>query len=586
MYSVHKNVQILLALLKEHGIKHVVCSAGTRNIPFVFSAIRDDFFKCYSVVDERSAAFFAIGIIQVTHEPCAVVCTSGTAAANYVSAVNEAFYQHLPLVVLTSDRLRYHLNQQEDQCIPQINLFKDVVHKVVDLAPVVDEMDAWYCGRLVNEALLELDHRERGPVHINFQVDPRYPIQGGDFLLNQDVLPKVRKISRIMSDDDDSKWENLSQYLKNKKVVLFYGQNLPLKKDEIDTINDFCDKYDVVFYKEHLSNIHVKNEISSAGVLYKIDWNQMCPDIVITMGGHRMADPKYAIRNIKDKIEHWHVSPNGEIADVFMCQNKIIECKTRFFFRKMAALGNKSQHPYLDSWRNMEKNIIRKLPVSSDFEYSQVYAIKSLLERIPKNSLLHISNSNSIRIMTSFDISEFIETYGNRGTCGIDGSMSSYIANSYLTERPSFMCIGDLSFFYDMNALWNKYVNANTRIMLCNNFGGAILNWGAYKKVNLEGASVNTGAEHKTSAKGWAESRGFLYLSAKNKKELEAALPIFIQGQDDRPMLLEVFTDMSVDIAERGKIESAYSLEQPQIVKSFKSIIPQPIKKIVKSVIR
>ena len=162
MYSAHKNVQILIALLKKHGIRNIVCSAGTRNISFVFSVLRDDFFKCYSVVDERSAAFFALGLIQTTQEPAAIVCTSGTASANYVSAVNEAYYQHLPLVVLTSDRLRYHLNQLEVQCIPQLNLFHDVIRKVVDLPIVKDEMDAWYCGRLVNEALLELNHREIG----------------------------------------------------------------------------------------------------------------------------------------------------------------------------------------------------------------------------------------------------------------------------------------------------------------------------------------------------------------------------------------------------------------------------------------
>lgn len=584
MYSAHKNVQILIALLKAHGVRHIVCSAGTRNISFVFSILRDNYFKCYSIVDERSAAFFAIGLMQATKEPAAIVCTSGTAAANYVSAVTEAYYQHLPLIVLTSDRLRYHLNQQEDQCIPQMNLYHDMIRKSVDLAPVRDTMDEWYCGRLINEALLEMNHREKGPVHINVQVDPQYPLPNGDFIINVENLPNVTKIERIMPDDDESDWQKLSNDMKGKKIVIFYGQNEPLTETEANVINDFCNKYDVVFYAEHLSNLHVKNKVSSAGILDMVNWTTMCPDIVITMGGNRMADPKFGIRRIKDKIEHWHVSPNGEVADLFMCQTKIIECKLSFFFRKMASLASECSHPYLETWRQMEISKISRRPLAADFMFSQVYAIKSLIENIPSNSLLHISNSNSIRIMTYFDIPSTIEFYGNRGTCGIDGSMSSYVANSYITDKPSFMCIGDLSFFYDMNALWNKYINGNTRILLCNNKGGAILNWGPYKNVNIKDAPVNTGAEHNTSAKGWSESLGFKYLSAHNKEEFDTAIKEFTVQKSKKPILLEIFTDMSVDIEERGKIRSMYLSESNKKISRVKNAIYRPIKDVLKQV--
>ena len=586
MYTIHKNVQILIALLKEHGIRHIVCSAGTRNIPFVFSVLRDDFFKCYSIVDERSAGFFAIGIMQVTQEPCAIVCTSGTASCNYLSAVTEAYYQHLPLVVLTSDRLRAHLNQQEDQCIPQLNLYHDVIRKVVDLAPVRDDMDAWYCGRLVNEALLELDHREKGPVQINFQVDPKYPTPGGDFIINQPSLPKVTKISRIMADDGDDAWMALSKRMEGKKIVIFYGQNLPISQHETDVINDFCDKYDVIFYVEHISNIHIKNRICSAGLHSKVDWKKYTPDIVITMGGNRMADPKFSIRAINDSIEHWHVSPNGEIADLFKCQNLIVECKQSFFFQKLAGLGKKCQHPYLDLWRSMEKMKIVRQPLSSDFEFSQVYAIKRLCENLPENSILHISNSNSIRIISSFDLPSGIDVYCNRGTCGIDGSMSAYVANSYMSDRPSFLCIGDLSFFYDMNALWNNYINANTRILLCNNSGGAILNLDTYKSVCIDNAPVNTPAIHSTSAKGWAESRGFKYLCAHNKEEYEDYIKDFVMDKSDKPILFEMFSDMDLDIKMRSKISSLYGSNMEQTMDSIKGVIPKSVKTKIKKLLK
>lgn len=586
MYSIHKNVQILIALLKEHGIRHIVCSAGTRNIPFVFSVLRDDFFKCYSIVDERSAGFFAIGIMQVTQEPCAIVCTSGTASCNYLSAVTEAYYQHLPLVVLTSDRLRAHLNQQEDQCIPQLNLYHDVIRKVVDLAPVRDEMDAWYCGRLVNEALLELNHREKGPVQINFQVDPKYPTPGGDFIINQPSLPKVTKISRIMADDGDDAWKSLAERMKGRRIVIVYGQNQPLSEKETEAVNDFCDKYDVVFYGEHLSNLYVKNKVRSAGILNKVDWKEMCPDIVITMGGHRMADPKLALRAINNRFEHWHVSPNGEISDLFKCQTMIIECKQSYFFKKMCMFATPCSHPYLEEWRKMEDSKLSRMPESLDFEYSQVYAIKRLIECVPQNSMLHISNSNSIRIITSFDLPEKIHVYGNRGTCGIDGSMSSYVANSYMSDKLSFLCIGDLSFFYDMNALWNNYINGNTRILLCNNSGGAILNLETYKSVNLKDAPVNTQAIHHASAKGWVESRGFLYLCAHNKEEFEDAVNKFIVAKSNKPILLEVFSDMNVDISERRKIDHFYLSGTESKVSTIKDMIPRSIKERIKKTLK
>ena len=586
LYSVHKNVQILIALLKEHGIRNIVCSAGTRNISFVFSVLRDDYFKCYSIVDERSAGFFALGLIQATQEPAAVVCTSGTASCNYLSAVTEAYYQHLPLVVLTSDRLRYHLNQQEDQCIPQLHLYQDVIRKVVDLAPVKDEMDAWHCGRLVNEALLELDHREKGPVQINFQVDPKYPVDGGDFIINQPTLPKVKKISRIMADDDEECWEELSQRLQGKHVLVCYGQHLPLAQEHVEAINKFCECYDALFFCEHISNLHIKNMVGSAGILNHIVWDKICPDVVITMGGHRMADPKIGLRKINTHFEHWHVSPNGEVSDVFMCQNQIVECKEKFFFMKMAALSSPCEHPYVKKWREMEQSRIARKPKTSDFAYSQVYAIKQLIDHLPNNAVFHVSNSNSIRVLTSFDLPDAIDVFCNRGTCGIDGSMSSYIANSFAVDRPSFLCIGDLSFFYDMNALWNKYINGNTRIMLCNNSGGAILNWGPYLTVNIEGAEVNTGATHQTSAKGWVESRGFKYLCAHNQEEFDLAIEAFTVLQSESPILLEVFTDMTIDIKERGKIATSYMGRQSAAANSVKSLIPKPIKDLAKKILK
>ena len=223
MYTCLKNVQILISLLKQYGIRHIVISAGTRHTPLVHSVEQDPFFKTYSVVDERSASFFAIGMIEYLHEPVAVCCTSGSAAANYVSAANEAFYQELPLLLLTADRNHYYQFQQEEQMIPQEGLYAAVCKKVVTLNHVRDEKDAWYCARLCNEALMELFDGKRGPVHIGFVVENDYPVRQGIVRFNTETLPAVRKTERLTLESSPEEWKRWAERLRRSKVLIIYG---------------------------------------------------------------------------------------------------------------------------------------------------------------------------------------------------------------------------------------------------------------------------------------------------------------------------------------------------------------------------
>ena len=533
MYTVHKNVQIVLSLLKKFGIKHLVLSAGTRHIPLVFSAEDDNYFKCYSVVDERSAGFFALGLIQTLKEPAAIVCTSGTAACNYVSAVTEAYYQHLPLVVLTSDRNQYFLNQQEDQCIPQMELYNGVCRKKVNLPIVRDERDFWYCSRLVNEALLELDHRERGPVHINFQIDDNYPIEWGTFKFDEKTLPDVTKIDRIMPSDDEFQWKKIASEMTEKKILILFGQQLPISEDETAIIEAFTEKYNVTIICDHLANLHIHNKIEDSllyGQLTNADWESIRPDIVVTLQGSMVLNVKAQLRNFgKIGMQHWHISPDGDVSDPFMCMSKIIECTPLYFFQRLLQYANGKTNEYYDQWKNLEEQRIINSVSDCELEYSAVYAVKKLLEDMPENSLLHISNSNNIRIANMFPIKDSIDVYCNRGTCGIDGSMSTFVAQSYVSQRLSFLMIGDLSFFYDMNAVWNRYCTPNMRIMLCNNSGGALFHSPFYKRVqDFKTIDLHIAASHDTSAEGWMKSRGFRYLAAHNQNEFDQAIKEFI----------------------------------------------------------
>ncbi len=587
MYTVHKNVQVILALLKKFNIRNIVISAGTRHIPFVFSAEDDDFFNCYSIVDERSAGFFALGLIQTTQEPACIICTSGTATANYVSAVNEAFYQHLPLVVLTSDRNRYTLNQQEDQCIPQLNLFRDVARKIVDLPIVRDDNDFLYCSRLVNEALLELDHREKGPVHINFQIDDNYPIELGTFKFELPELPNVIKINRIMATDSVNEWKSLAEKMKNKKIIILYGQHLPISNEENDSVQSFCEHYNAVVLCDHLANLHITNKVENAAAISAMrqqDWQSLSPDIVITMNGHRLNNHKGTMKTW-NMAEHWHVSPDGMVSDPFKRLCQIVECPVEYFFRRLNEYSDINDTSYYANWVQMEKIKAPNNPLEASFEYSAVYAIQGLFRRLPKNALLHISNSNSIRIANMFPIPEGVNFYCNRGTCGIDGSMSSYIAQSKITNRPSFMCIGDLSFFYDLNALWNRYSSKNTRIMLCNNSGGALFHSGFYKSVKVfPNIDRHIAAAHATSAEGWAKSRGFKYLRANNKKEYDLAIEKFTGMDNSSPMLFEVFTDKDGDVEQMNALAVASKTEMQKALHDIKQVMPAPIKNLIKAI--
>lgn len=589
MYTVHKNVQVILALLKQFGIRNIVISAGTRHIPFVFSVEDDSFFNCYSVVDERSAGFFALGLIQTTQEPACIICTSGTATANYVSAVNEAYYQHLPLVVLTSDRNRYTLNQQEDQCIPQLNLFKDVARKIVDLPIVRDDKDFLYCSRLVNEALLELDHREKGPVHINFQIDDNYPIELGTFKFELPELPEVIKVNRLMATDKEADWKILVDRMNNKKIVILYGQHLPVNKEVTDNIQKFCEHFNAVVLCDHLANLHITSKIENAAAISNMklaDWQALTPDIVITMNGHRLNNYKSTMK-IWGTAEHWHISPDGIVSDPFNRLSQIVESTIEYFFERVNNYSGISNSSYCDCWKDIVKVKTPNNPLDASFEYSAVSAIQGLVRRLPQNALLHVSNSNSIRIANMFPLPESVDYYCNRGTCGIDGSMSSYIAQSQVTDRPSFMCIGDLSFFYDMNALWNHYSSKNTRIMLCNNSGGALFHSGFYKTVQVfPNIDRHIAAEHKTSAEGWAKSRGFLYLCSHNKEEYEINVEKFMNLSNSTPVLFEVFTDKDTDIKEMQALTIAARPDQNILIQGVKNIVPNSIKSALKSIRR
>lgn len=534
---------ILIELLSKFGISKLVLSSGARNIPFVSAVETDSRFECFSVVDERNAAFFALGISQQLNEPVAIACTSGTAASNYLSGVTEAFYSHAPLVILTFDRSPYLLHQIETQKIDQPAIFQSVVKKTVSLPLIKDEDDIWYCQRLINEALIAMRQHQEGPVHINIPL-----IGDQNRLISEsvvrDTIDDIYAIDYI-AQDDDRKFRQYAQTLSGKKALLVIGQSVPMDEGTKNAIRQFCTTYHMPVLADNLANFQCDEMIFAEGIIKALNTRTIekyVPDVVISFGANFIERTKDLLRAHRDKISHWSIEPEGIVRDVFKCQRALFDCKPLAFFRAMNryAMGDYSDS-YLKQWKALESALV--LP---DMEFTAFYVAREFSKVIPSHSILHTAILSSTRLMQFFKMDSSITCFSNVNAFGIDGCLPTFMGHAAVTNRLTFLVIGDLSFFYGMNAIAIKHRKNNIRILLLNNGGGAEFH------IMPESHAIPTidwhiGCAHDQSAKGWVESVGYEYMSARNKEELATALPDFVSSEHDRPVTLEVFTKMKED---------------------------------------
>ena len=573
MYSNVKSVQLLVAMLKAKKVKNIVVSAGTSHDAIARSLECDDYFKTYNIVDERSAAFFALGLIQELNETVAIVCTAGTAAVNYLTGVTEASRRNLPLVVITADKNPYYYNQFEDQMVDQINLFKSVVKHTVSLPMIKDDKDRWYCERLLNEAFLEINHHGTGPVHINIPIEEGMFAIGDTFTTKE--LPKIKVIERLDVSSDLNKWEEKFRFLKNKKVLIVYGQDYNVTQSRIEKLEKIFRNYNCLISTEKLSNLHCEGaiEMSKVSRLMTVsgEFEQICPDVVISLAGSVAWDGKFALKSNNKKFENWLVSEFGMVQDFYRNLTNIFECSIDEFLEKMSNYEIDEKNDYYNLCKNLDAKF--ELP---NFEYSNLYVTQKLMNNIPKDSILNLANSSTIRLAQYFDNDPSIKIYCNRGIHGIDGCMSTFIGQSAVTDKLSFLIIGDLTFFYDMNALWNRYVGKNVRIMLVNNSGAALFhfNQGLQKYPTL---NENVAADHNATAKGWAESRGFKYLSSTNKEEFDKNLVEFVNPNSDKPIILEVFTKKEEDARLQHEFFEYNLPDSEKLKRNIKSVIKKAI---------
>ena len=541
MYTDKKNILQLVALLEAHGVKKIVLCPGSRNIPLVHTLSTHPSFTCYPMTDERSAGFFAIGLSLNGGGPVAVCCTSGTALLNLHPAVAEAFYQNVPLVVISADRPGAWIGQMDGQTVPQPGVFGTLVKKSVNLPEIYTDEDEWYCNRLINEALLATHHHGKGPVHINV------PVNEPLFRFTAEVLPEVRVITRYQGlnvYDRDYK-ELIERLNKYQKRMIIVGQ--------MNLIYLFDKKYSKLLYKhfawlsEHIGNqtvpgLPIRNFDAALYTMNDEVQEKMMPELLITYGGHVVSKRlKKYLRQHPPK-EHWHVSLDGEVVDLYGSLTTVIEMDPFEFLEKIAFLLENKTPQYPLMW----ENYCKALP-QMEMAYSEMSAIGALIRTLPEQSALHLGNSSSIRYAQLYSVPPTVEVCCNRGTSGIEGTLSTAIGYAAASDKLNIVVMGDLSFFYDMNALWNGNIGTNIRILLLNNGGGEIFH--TLPGLEMSGTSHKfITAVHKTSAKGWAEERGFLYQCVEDENQLLEAMKLFAQPEPmNQPVLMEVFTNKNKD---------------------------------------
>ena len=532
VYTIQENVRIVIAALKLYNIRHIVISPGGTNIPLSQAVQDDPFFKCFSVVDERSAMYFAIGLYLQTGEIIATSCTSAQATRNYVPGLTEAFYKHAPILAITTSKLQRYQYQDYMQAPNQCSLPQDAVKKSFDLPPVVDLHTRVQCQQEVRDAILELTHHNQGPVQLNIRIDD---FVQGQFL--QTELPIIPEIKRYMAWD---KWDDVE--LTNKEILIIVGEHRPFGDRLINAINTFSDNFNVVIYTNHLSNYHGDHSINANLLVLCNGLKHLNPDIIISIGGQTGDYPIfYALCN--STAEHWRVSEDGNVVDTYGKLTKIFECPDYFFFEHFTST-NKPDHSYLRKWKEMNSLIENDI----ELPFSNLYVAQNLSQLMPQKSVINFAILNSLRCWSFYHLNSSIHCYSNVSAFGIDGCTSTMIGESVTTEELCFIVTGDLAFFYDMNSIGIRHIKNNVRILLINNGGGAEFKYMTRPwKNQIELGNYISANGHFGSAKGWAENCGFKYICSSSKEEFEENKNTFVE-ESGKPILFEIFTSEDNDI--------------------------------------
>ncbi|KJD34522.1 2-succinyl-5-enolpyruvyl-6-hydroxy-3-cyclohexene-1-carboxylate synthase [Tamlana nanhaiensis] len=565
--------QTVVQLCKAKNIKHIIISPGSRNAPLTIGFTNDEFFSCYSIVDERAAAFFALGIAQQLHEPTAVVCTSGSALLNYYPAVAEAFYSDIPLVVLSADRPKHLIGIGDGQTINQKNVYDNHILYSANLKldlkdennipgnediPILKNLEDKFERLLGLQKDIQTNNEEeiniainfavqkKGPVHINIPFDePLY-----EMVEKLSVNPKVIEASSKASKIEDYMLQScLEDWNSATKKMILVGVNPPNDIEE-KWLEEIAQDDSVIVLTETTSNLHHSSFFPSIDQLIaplnSIEQKQLQPEILVTFGGLIVSKKiKQFLRKYKPK-HHWHIDPKTANDTFFCLENHIEMTPNTFFSLFLQKVTHFVKSNYRDTWTAVKQTRIKKHKEYLEaIPFSDFTVFNEVLKDIPRNYILQVSNSSAIRYTQLFSLSKTLEVYCNRGTSGIDGSTSTAVGCAVVSKKPTVLITGDLSFLYDSNALWNNYIPKNFRIIVVNNTGGGIFRILPGHK-NTENFDTYFETNHKLTAEHLCKMYGFSYQKASNIESLQKELNTFYKV-GKQPKLLEIFTPKQIN---------------------------------------
>lgn len=538
-YTDEKNIQYLIAFLKEYNIRKVVASPGTTNLSFVASIQYDPYFEIFSCVDERSAAYMAVGLSEESGEAVVITCTGATASRNYLPALTEAYYRKIPVLVVTGTKNEERIGHLENQLIDRRIAPNDAIVHREYVYSIKDDEDIYYCQLKLNIALNALYRHGGGPVHINLQT--RY---SRDFSVKK--LPEVRRINYYTYKDVDKMPE-----IPNGRVGIFIGSHPTFTEEQTLAIDQFCASYNAVVFCDHTSGYYgkYKYNFGLVGSQKYASYPQIANlDLCIHIGE---VSGEYSALSILKKKTVWRVSEDGEFKDTFRRLACVFEMTEKDFFSYYSKeLGiEEGSESYLELCKKTYKELYEKIP---DLPFSNVWIASQLHTKFPVGSSVHFGILNSLRSWNLFQLPDGVVSFGNVGGFGIDGCMSSMIGASLVNPNKLFFGIfGDLSFFYDMNSVGNRHVGNNIRILLVNNGRGQEFR-NFYHTGSLFGedadkyiaAGGHFGAQSPMLVKHYAEDLGYEYMSATTKDEFLTNSSRFMSADKyDRPIIFEVFTD-------------------------------------------
>lgn len=532
MYPKIPLAQSIIEICQQKGVQHIVISPGSRNAPLTIGFTNNPYFKCYSIADERCAAFFALGIAQQIQKPVVVVCTSGSALLNYYPAIAEAFYSQIPLIVISADRPQNKIDIGDGQTIRQENVFANHSLYNANLREAISVENDNHIQMALHVAVTQ-----KGPVHINAPFEePLY-----------ETVSELQVQPEIVDFNTEEKHFSLGNNTKetwNKatKKLILVGELFPNSVEQ-RYLDILANDPSVVVLTEKTSNLHHPTFIDQIDTLITPftdeDFKDFQPEILLTFGGMVVSKRIKAFLRKYKTAHHWHVD-ELRAYNTFGALTNHFETKINSFLSQLLT-ENTIESSYKSSISNIWKDRVAKhQEYTAKIPFSDFKVFDFISQNLPKNTHLQVSNSSAIRYLQLFDLDKSVQVFCNRGTSGIDGSTSTAIGAASETNLPTILITGDISFLYDSNALWNNYIPKNFKIILLNNSGGGIFR---ILPGHQETETFNTYFEtsHQLNASHLAKMYGLDYFEANDEMTLQQQYTAFL-NQNERPSILEVFT--------------------------------------------